>query len=204
MYLIEIDIETGLISEEPSNSGWKAISAFRNLYEKKGIKAITVVALSCDYLSMIHYYNEKERPVRAVEEVYGKRNALKMDNPLVVAAVDKYIELQFNPDLEQERINQEIKMRLLTKISAANREEDDVEIEKLRKALNNHEGTIEKFNNRYNKKEAIKSSATNNGYSLSRIENDIKARKNSKFVNHGEGHENPNKLGLETDGPFKN
>lgn len=202
MYLIQINLETGLLDEEPSNSGWKAIKSFRNLYNKKGIEAITVIALSCDYLSPFNHYGEKERPVRAMEEVYGKRNALDMGSALIMKAIESYKELQFNADLEQERINREIKMRLLNKIAAANTAEDDVEIEKLRKALNNHEQTIEKFNNRFDKKEAIKKSATNNGYELSRIENDINSRKNSKFINHGEGLENPNKLGLDSDGPF--
>lgn len=197
MYLIEIDSETGLIQDVPSNSGWKAISVFRDLVKKKGLKALTVVALSIDYLSIFHHYSEKDRPIRAMEEIYGKRNALDLEDQLVLNAIEKYRELQFNPDLEQEKINNDIKMRLLTKIQEANIREDDPEIERLRKSLNNHEETIAKFNARFDKKSAIEKSVTNNGYELSRIENDIKSRKNSKFNNQGEFFENPNKLGLE-------
>ena len=132
-----------------------------------------------------------------MEEIYGKRNALDLEDQLVLNAIEKYRELQFNPDLEQEKINNDIKMRLLTKIQEANIREDDPEIERLRKSLNNHEETIAKFNARFDKKSAIEKSVTNNGYELSRIENDIKSRKNSKFNNQGEFFENPNKLGLQ-------
>jgi hypothetical protein len=198
MYLIQIDEETGLIQDVPSNSGWKAIKVFRDLLTKKGIKAMTVVALSCDYLSVYSHYSEQDRPIRAAEEVYGKRGALDFENEFVVAAMSMYRDLQFNTDLEQERINNEIKMRLLRKITDANKNEDDTEISSLTAKLHKHEESIEKFNKRFDKKQAIKNAITNSGYELSRIENDIKSRKNSKFVNHGSDLENPNKLGLES------
>ena len=202
MYLVQIDQETGLIQDVPSNSGWKGIKVFRDLVAKKGLKAFTVVALSCDYLSIFSNYNEKDRPVRATEEIYGKRNGLDWDNEFVVAAAEKYRELQFNSDLEQERINNEIKMRLLSKISSANSAEDDVEISRLTQQLHKHEESIGKFNLRFDKKEAVKNAISNSGYELSRIENDIKSRKNSKFVNHGDALENPNKLALDADPKF--
>ena len=199
MYLIQIDLTTGLIQDLPSNSGWKAIKAFRDLYSKKGIKAITVVALTCDYLSIYAHYSENDRPLRACEEIYGKKNGLNLTDELVVAAMETYRSLQFNTDLEQERINNEIKMRLLRKISEANNKEDDAEIARLTSQLHKHEESISKFNLRFDKKEAVRNSVTNSGYELSRIENDIKSRKNSKFLNNGEDFENPNKLGLQNE-----
>ena len=35
MFLVEIDEDTGLVSEIPANSGWKAIKAFNNIDKKK-------------------------------------------------------------------------------------------------------------------------------------------------------------------------
>lgn len=198
MYLIEIDEETGLISEQPSNSGWKAIKAFRDVYNSKrlGLKGLTVVALTIDYLSIYSHYVEKDRFARACEEIFGKRSALKYDDNLLSSAMKKYAELQFNPDFEHKKINDEIKSRLLNKISLANKAEDDVEIDRLRKSLAAHEKSVIDFDKRFDKREASKTAVTNNGYELSRIENDLISRKNSKFENFGEGFENPNKLGL--------
>lgn len=198
MYLIEIDEETGLISEDPSNSGWKAIKAFRDVYNSKrlGLKALTIVALTIDYLSIYSNYAEKDRFSRACEEIYGKRTALKYDDNLLTSAMQKYSELQFNSDFEQKKINDEIKARLLNKISLANKAEDDVEIDKLRKSLAAHDKATDDFNKKFDKKEAMKTAVTSNGYELSRIENDLVSRKNSKFENFGEDFENPNKLGL--------
>jgi valyl-tRNA synthetase len=196
MYLIQINQETGLIDDSPSNSGWKAIKAFRELFSKKGINAMTVVALSCDYLSIFAYYDRADRFARAVEEVYTKRSALKETEPLVQNAIEKYLELQFNNDLQLERINAEIKTRLLKKISEANQVEDDTEISRLSNQINKHEEAIQKFNSKFEKKKIVEKAITNSGYELSRIENEILSKKNSKFVNHGEDLENPNKLGL--------
>lgn len=196
MYLIQINDETGLIDEVETNSGWRAIKDFSNLAKKKGIKAMTAVALSVDYLSPLSHYMEKDRYARACDEIYGDREALDFEDELILKAIDKYRDLQLDPDLETERINKEIKLRLLEKINEANRNEDDIAIEKYRKSLDSHEKTIETFNKRFDKKLAIEKAVTVTGYELSRIEADIKSRKKSKFVSHGDDAINPNKLGL--------
>lgn len=197
MYLIEIDGETGLILDSPTNSGWKAIKAFNAVFKKKGIKGMTVIALAADYLSPIaHYAVDKDRYARACEEIFGKRNAINFEEPLYAEAIEKYRELQLDPDLETEKINREIKLRLLNKINEANKNEDDASIEKFRKSLQDHENSVKNFNSRFNKKEAVAKAATANGYELSRIEADIKSRKNSKFVSHGDNIINPDQLGL--------
>lgn len=196
MFLLELDIKTGLIEENPPSSGWRGIKRFRDLYDKKGIKALTVIALTCDYLSVFSNYKTADRFQRALEEIYGKRTALKIDDDLIVQAMEAYNELQFDPDLEQKRINNDIKLRLLNKIAEANKKEDDAEIGRLTLQLHKHEESLAKFNLRFNKKEAIARSVTGNGYELTRIENDIKARKNSKFLSNGEDFENPNQLGI--------
>lgn len=196
MYLIEIDEETGLISDDVTNSGWKSIKSFNTLLKKKGIKAMTVVAMTVDYLSPLSHYKEKDRFERACSEIYDKRDSLVISDDLIADAIKSYKELQMNPDLETERINREIKIRLIEKMNEANSNEDDSAIEKYRKLLSDHEQTIKNFNDRFNKKEAVSKAVTANGYELSRIEAEIRSRKKSKFVNHGEDFENPNRLGL--------
>ena len=196
MFLVEIDPDTGLVSETIADSGWRAIKVFNEIYKKKGIKGFTVVALSCDYLSPLRHYSNKDRPYRACEEVYGRRNSMNFDDELIKAAMETYLELQIDPDLEMEKINREIKTRLLGQLTDANNQDDDSKVEKYRKSLSNHEESIQKFKENFNRKEAIGRAVTTNGYELSRIENDIKSRKNSKFKQHGDGAINPDKLNL--------
>lgn len=196
MFLVQIDSETGFVSEAPGCDGWKAIRTFNELYKKKGIKGFTVLALACDYFSPLEYYSDKDRPFRASEEIFGRRNALNFDSEIYLNARESYLELQKDSDLEMRRINREIKIRLLDQLSEANNNQDDSVIDRLRKSLKSHEEAINLFENKFDIKEAVNRAVTTNGYELSRIENDIKSRKNSKFTQHGEGAMNPNKLGL--------
>lgn len=196
MYLIEIDINTGLILDDPAQSGWMAIKEFRDVYKKHGKEGITLIALSRDYLSPFRLYNNKERPYRAMEEIYGSRDKFDLTQELFVKASQKYDDLQFNSDLEQERLNEEITHRLLSQMRDANQAEDDTAIARNRKAMQDHQKYVESFKSSFSREEAVKKAVTTNGYELSRIENDIKSRKNSKFKNPGEDFKNPNKLGL--------
>lgn len=197
MYLLELNDE-GLIDDTPTNTGWKAISVFRKVFKKYGIKGLTCIALSADYQSMFRHYNDEDRPRRASDEIYGDRNHLDFQkDEILKEAIQKYKDLQFNADLEQEKINNEIKLRYLRNLSESNTNGDDVNIAKYNKLLQNHENSIEKFNKRFDRKESLKIAVTNSGYELSRIENDILSRKNSKFVTHGTDISNPDKLGLQ-------
>lgn len=197
MYLVELDIKTGLVAMDVTNDSWMGIKCFKELYEKKGLEALTVIALTADYLSVLSHYPENDRFIRSLEEVYGNRLKLKMADELIKDCLSKYKQLQFNPDLEQERIFKEIKIRILESMNRANQEENDLDIAKYTKELQRHEETIKSFATRFNKQEAVSNAVTANGYILSRIENDILSRKKSKFVNHDEAFENPNKLNLE-------
>lgn len=197
MYLVEIDKETGLIKEDPNNDSWMCINDFRNLYKKHGLEGLTVVVLSADYQSIFRMYSDEDRPHRAMDEIYQDRHKFDFhNNELFQKAFKKYKELQFNPDLEQDKINRSIKLRYLDSLNKANEEEDDVKIDKFVNKLGKHEERIKNFNARFDREESLKESVTKNGYKLSRIENDIVSRKNSKFVNHGSDLKNPNQLGL--------
>jgi hypothetical protein len=196
MYLLELDENTNLILDDPATDSWKGIKDFTELVKKHKIEGLTVVAFSVDYLSPFKHYIEKDRFYRAQEEVYGKREKLKADDPLIVNAIRKYKMLQFHPDIEHEHILKENKIRLLKNYSAAVAEEDDVKIEKTNRAIQQHETSSKQFYDRYDKKVAISSAVSSKDYELSRIERDILSRKNSKFVEHDKKIENPNKLNL--------
>jgi hypothetical protein len=196
MYLLEIDPKTRLVKDDVTADGWKAIKAFTDLVGLHGIKGLTVIALVQDYQTLLRHYSLEDRPFRAMEEVYEDREALDFSDKIIIAASLKYKELQFNSDLEQEQINNEIKMRYIRRIAEANQKEDDVEIEKNNKLLQRQEQTIKSFNDRFDRKEALNSAVTLNNYTLSRIENDIATRKNSKFVLH-KSDKNPNKLNIQ-------
>lgn len=196
MYLIEIDSKTGLISEDVTSSGWMAIKDFQAVFKKHGLKGMTLIALSKDYLSPLQHYNNRERPFRAMEEIYGSRDVIDIEEEIIKDAFRKYEQLQFNSDLDQERLNNEITDRLLNQIRDANDSNDDKAMEMHRSSMQKHQKYVDSFKATFSKEEAVKKAVTSNGYELSRIENDIRSRKNSKFKNYGEGFKNPDKLGL--------
>lgn len=199
MYLLQLD-NTGIVKDDPTNDSWKGISVFRDVVKKHGLKGLTVIALTCDYNSALSYYhNDAERFIRAVEEVYEERNKLKKDQ-IIAAGIHKYDELQFNTDLEQDRIAKQYKTRLLERIKVAMQDETEngeKEVERLNKAMANYENSNKKFYETFDKAGLVNSmSVTENGYILSRIENDLLKKKNSKFANEGKNLINPNNLGL--------
>lgn len=198
MYLVEIDEETGLIKDDAVNDGWKAIKDFKKVFDKYGLEGMTLIALSADYQSMYRYYSDEDRPHRSMDEIYDNRHKFDFHkNELLQKAYKKYKDLQFNTDLEQERINQSIKLRYLEKLNEANDQEDDNVIDQYIAKLGKHEDRIGKFNERFERDESLKEAVTKNGYKLSRIENDLITRKNSKFAEHGNNIKNPNQLGLD-------
>lgn len=198
MYLIQIDRITGLVKEDTNNDSWAGIECFRKLVERDGLRGLTVVALSVDYLSIYSHYKESDRPIRVIEELYGSRDAVDHFEALYQECFAKYKVLQFSSDLEQERIFNDRKISLLEKINKANIEDNDVDIDKYTNQLHKHEEAIAKFNKRFDKEKIISNSVTSSGYELSRIENDLRSRKNSKFLDHS-FTKNPNKLKLENE-----
>ena len=196
MYLLTIDEKTGLIRDDLTNDSWKAIKCFVKLVEKKGLEALTVVALSVDYNSALYHYNSHDRFYRSLEEVYSDRKKLKIEDELITECLEKYGELQFNEDLEQDRIFREIKINILEKISRANKANDDAELSNQTRNLQKHEESLKNFQSRFNREKSLEQSISSSGYLLSRIENDINSRKKSKFI-EAENSKNPNKLKLE-------
>ena len=196
MYLLELDETTNLIKDDPSCDSWKGIKDFTVLVKKYGIEGLTVVAFTCDYLSPLRHYSEKDRFARSQEEIYGKRDKIKNDGDIFKTAIEKYKMLQFHPDIEHETIIKENKLRLLNNYRTAVASEDEMAIERTNKALQNHEKSAKEFYDRYDPKIVIASAVSSKDYVLSRIERDILARKKSKFIEHDKKVDNPNKLNL--------
>lgn len=179
-----------------TGDGWKGIKVFTDLVDKHGLEAFTMVAFTCDYLSPFDKYKESDRFIRAQEEIYGSRKKFKIDDKMIALAIEKYKDLQFDVDLEQEQVFNEIKIGILENLREANRKNDYADVSKYTKELQKHNATIKDFKVSFNKAEAVARAISANGYVLSRIENDIKSRKKSKFVLHDQPVENPNKLNL--------
>lgn len=201
MYLIQLDLEgNGMVLDTPLHDGWKAIKEFRAVYSKLKIEGMTVVALTADYESVYRYYtNEKDRFLRSVEEVYGNRSKIKM-NPLLQEAIDKYNELQYNSDFERIRQFNEYKDRLIQRIGINMKSETpeaEKEVMRLNTTLKSQEDSFKEFMKSIDRNELLgQTAATSNGYELSRIEIDLRTKKNSKFANEGRDIVNPNQLGL--------
>lgn len=196
MYLLTIDDKTGFIKDDATSDSWKGIKVFRELVEQKGIEALTVIALATDYESSFRNYKQADRIYRAMEEVYGNRKKLKTDTAQIKECLEKYADLQFNEELEQYEVFRNIKINILERMNAANRIQDDAEIARQTKNLQNHETTLKSFKSTFSRESALKQAETANGYILSRIENDIRNRKNSKFIDKV-NVSNPDSLGLE-------
>lgn len=197
MYLLTLDKKTGLIKDDDTFDSWRGIKVFRELVEQKGIEALTVIAFAMDYESPFRNYKQADRIYRAMEEVYGDRKKLKTDSEQIKQCLEKYADLQFNEELEQFEVFRNIKINILDRLSQASRAGDEQAIATQTRSLQNHENTLQTFKNRFSRETAMEQAATASGYILSRIENDIKNRKNSKFVDKT-NVTNPNNLNLES------
>ena len=82
------------------------------------------------------------------------------------------------------------------KVNEAVASDDEAAIDRYTAQLNKHNEAAEKFKKTFNKEKALEDSVSNSGYKLSRIENDLKSRKNSTFKDTANAT-NPNRLGLE-------
>lgn len=191
MYLVEIDEFTKMVKDTPSNSGWKAIEEFSEL----SIKQFTLVALFCDHLSPFRYYSADDRFAKCCEEIYNDRYKYTEKSRKISKAIAKYNELQYNPDLEFLNINRDVRLQLILDLREANIAKDYDRVKITSKLISENKKMTDDFMKDFDMAKAIDNSVTENGYELSRIEIDIKTRKNSKFVDSNNA-KNPNKLKL--------
>ena len=89
MYLTSLNPKTGLLEIEEGNDGILAIKEFRDLIQNKklGLHCLTAIALTADYQSPILYYNDKDRPRKAQEEVTGDRDAYEWNTEIIQKAL---------------------------------------------------------------------------------------------------------------------
>ncbi len=184
MYLTSLNPKTGLLEIEEGNDGILAIKEFRDVIQNKklGLHCLTAIALTADYQSPILYYNDKDRPRKAQEEVTGDRDAYEWNTEIIQKALKKYDDLQYDPTLEEKRIyyNQKV-MKLKAIQGFDNKQGDEVKIggvsmSQLKKDLRAINSDIEAFDKRVAGLNIFSESPVVNGYTLSRLEQKLEKR----------------------------
>ena len=100
MYLLKLDKQGDIVKQD---DGVMAIPAFVKVIkaEKLGATAMKWIALVCDYDSPYRHFTESERKKAVNKDLYGKYEWYGEKRPEVLAAIDKYKQLQFDPLDEQ-------------------------------------------------------------------------------------------------------
>lgn len=190
MYLTEIDSKTGLLKVDGVDDGILAIEEFRNVIDDEtlGLRCLTAIALTADYLTPIRFYDENDRPKKAMEETTGNRTAWIWNQDKIQLALKKYDYLQYDPTLEEGRIHYDRKVKKLKEIQEYESLELNDEKRKLNSStkLTDELRAINKDMAAYKKEnegqELHNSSPVKNGYALSRLEQKLE-KKNSFY--HG-------------------
>jgi hypothetical protein len=189
MYLTEIDKKTGLVIVDGIQDGVLAIKEFRDIIEDEslGIRCFTSIALVADYLTPIRFYDESDRPKKAMEETTGNRNAWVWHQDIIQLALKKYDYLQYDPTLEEGEIHYDRKVRKLKEIQeyesleADNEKKKTSSISKLTGELRDINKDIAAFKKETDGQELYNSSPVKNGYALTRLEQ--KLEKKNSFYN---------------------
>lgn len=183
MYLTEIDKHTGLVRIDDIDDGVLAIKAFRDVINSKdlGINCMTAIALAIDHKSPINFYDDKDRPLIAMEEVTGDRRKWEWKQDLIQIALKKYNELQYDPTLEEKRIHYDRKIRKLEEAKHAEapleKDENGDDIPRKGPSLSSIMSDIRKINADIKEFEKnieghniYDNSPVKNGYKLTRLE----------------------------------
>ena len=169
MYLVEIDKATGLVKYEGPYDGIMAIKAFRAVVNEKGlgIECFTAIAMVVDWLSTIRHYSLNDRPKKAMYHVTKKRNAFPWANKLIQDALEKYSELQYNPDLvEKESLDNLLRGKLIE----IKENKSPGKTTELFKQLNTIKELIKTWNKDNEDKNPFSEGPVVEGYLLSRLE----------------------------------
>lgn len=192
MYLTKLDPRTGLVIIEDNDDGVLAIKEFRAVINdpKLGIACLTAIALTADYLTPKRYYDEKDRPRAAMEEVSGNRDKWTWNQEKIQQALVKYDLLQYDPDIEEGDIHYQRKVSKLKEFKESEEyysKPRDRDGEPLYKSPHVIAGELRKINQdiqEYKKtvqgKDLFEKSPVAQGYSLSRLERLVE-KKNSFY-----------------------
>lgn len=188
MYLTRINKETGLLLIEDGDDGILAIKEFRNILDDEdlGLACLTAVALTVDYKSPINFYDDKDRPRKAMEEVTGNRDEWVWNSEKIQQALKKYDDLQYDPTLEEGRIYYDQKVQKLKLIGQWDKLPSDHvskvgrNMNDLKKDLRVINADIMDYEKRIEGKDIFKDAPVVNGYKLSRLEQKLE-KKNSFY-----------------------
>ena len=175
MYLVEIDPVDGLVKVDGSYDGIRAIKEFREIINDKelGRECMTAIALVADWLTPIRYYSEEDRPKKAMHDVANDRNAFIWKQEKIQVALNKYKDLQYNPNLvEKERLDE---MQML-KLEQIKKEKSSTKQVTLFQQLNVIKGLIEAWNKSNEDSNPYAEGPVENGYLLSRLEEKLNDR----------------------------
>lgn len=100
MYLLKLDRKGDVYKDDDGITG---VPEFVNILkaDKLGATALKWVALVCDYDSPYRHFTEVERKKAVSKDLYDKYEWFGTKRPEILAAVDKYKQLQFDPLDEQ-------------------------------------------------------------------------------------------------------
>ena len=100
MYLLKLDRKGDVYKDD---DGITAVPEFVNVLksDKLGASAMKWVALVCDYDSPYRHFIEVERVKAVSKDLYDKYDWYGAKRPEILAAIDKYKQLQFDPLDEQ-------------------------------------------------------------------------------------------------------
>ena len=100
MYLLKLDRKGDVYKDDDGITG---VPEFVNILkaDKLGATALKWVALVCDYDSPYRHFTEAERKKAVSKDLYDKYEWYGTTRPEILAAIDKYKQLQFDPLDEQ-------------------------------------------------------------------------------------------------------
>tara|TARA_R110000737_G_scaffold320677_1_gene332317 strand:+ start:352 stop:888 length:537 start_codon:yes stop_codon:yes gene_type:complete len=100
MYLLKLDRKGDVYKDDDGITG---VPEFVNILkaDKLGAIALKWVALVCDYDSPYRHFTEVERKKAVSKDLYDKYEWYGTTRPEILAAIDKYKQLQFDPLDEQ-------------------------------------------------------------------------------------------------------
>lgn len=182
MYLCKLNSVTGLIDLSSDQDGFYAIPEFRKLLSdtKLGLQKLTCVALVVDYSSPIRQYHEKEKPLKAMDNVLNDRKAFLWNSDEIQEALLAYQALQHDLDLEEDKMLRGLRFEKQMQVS---NEQDISKKLYLMQELQKIKNVIADFENQTAGKDLFENSPVRNGYSLSRLEQKLENKKSFYHVN---------------------
>lgn len=181
-----------MVDIEDTQDGVLAIRAFAEVIDKHGIACFTAIALTVDHLSPIRHYPFKERHMKAMYNVTGKKDAFNWALDEIQVACQIYDDLQLNTDLKELSMHKEL---LLSKMAEAEKEKSSSKKQTLLKELRDIRKLQKEVEADTDMAKIENATPVKNGYSLSRLEQKVI---NTNSFYHGESNKRNKKTGSES------